>query len=67
MALKDKRKTLELTQKEAGRKIGLLPKTISALETHPERCTLESLFKLISALDLEIELHEKSQEQKGEW
>jgi len=56
VALKNRRKTLHLTQAQAGAKVGLLPKTISALENDPERCTLDSFLKLLSALDFELTL-----------
>ncbi len=49
-----------LTQKQAGTKVGLLPKTISGLESEPERSSIASLFKLLSALDLELVLQPKS-------
>jgi len=69
--LKNRRKSLELTQVETAKRVGLLPKTISALESSPERCSVESLFKLISVLDLELSLTEKSSRpedrQNGEW
>ena len=66
VALKNQRKTLLLT--EAAAKVGLLPKTISALENDPERCTLDSFLKLFSALDLELTLKpkEENESQKGE-
>ena len=70
MALKARRKELLLTQIEAGAKVGLLPKTISALESHPERASVASLFKYISALDFEVYLHRKNDREdteKGEW
>lgn len=70
-ALKNRRKELCLTQIEAASRIGLLPKTISALESSPERCSLESLLKLVSVLDLEITLKSKpdtpKDSLKGEW
>jgi len=53
-ALKDRRKSLGLTQVEAAARVGLLPKTISSLESSPERCSIESLLKLISVLDIEL-------------
>lgn len=59
-ALRDRRVERDLTQKEAGANVGLLPKTISALETTPGRATVESLFKLLSALDLELVVQPKS-------
>jgi HTH-type transcriptional regulator/antitoxin HipB len=50
-----------LTQKQAGLKVGLLPKTVSALELDPGRSSVASLFKLLSALDLELSLQPKNQ------
>ncbi|HKL58582.1 MAG TPA: helix-turn-helix domain-containing protein [Sphaerochaeta sp.] len=71
VALQSRRKTLNLTQVDAAAKVGLLPKTISALENNPERCTLDSFLKLLSALDLELTLKPKpirsDDSQKGEW
>ncbi|MGB4406997.1 MAG: helix-turn-helix domain-containing protein [Sphaerochaeta sp.] len=71
IALRNRRKTLQLTQAEAAAKVGLLSKTISALENDPQRCTLDSFLKLLSALDLELTLKPKSTSaadlQKGEW
>lgn len=71
VALRNRRKTLALTQAEAGVKVGLLPKTISALENDPERCTLDSFLKLLSALDFELTLKPKptrsNDSPKGEW
>ena len=69
--LKSRRKSLNLTQKQAGELVGLLPKTISALESHPERCSLESFFKLVSALEIEMLLQPKpvldEETEKDEW
>jgi HTH-type transcriptional regulator/antitoxin HipB len=39
--------------------VGLLPKTISALESDPERASVGSLYKLLSALGLELVLQPK--------
>ncbi|MEI6692062.1 MAG: hypothetical protein WCL43_05020 [Chlorobium sp.] len=51
------------------RRVACWKKTISALETIPERSSIESLFKLISALDLEMVLQPKSKDNagSGEW
>ena len=69
--LKSRRKSLNLTQKQAGELVGLLPKTISALESHPERCSLESFFKRVSALEIEMLLQPKprpdEETEKDEW
>ena len=65
------RKSRKLTQKSAGTLVGLLPKTISGLESAPEKSSLASLFKLLSALELEMVLRPKSRRggasQPGEW
>jgi HTH-type transcriptional regulator/antitoxin HipB len=69
--LKSRRKALKLTQKEAADLVGLLPKTVSALESDPDRCSLESLRKLLAALRLELVLTPKAEaadpDRKAEW
>jgi HTH-type transcriptional regulator/antitoxin HipB len=61
-ALRSQRSSKRLTQKVAGAPVGLLPKTVSALESSPQRSSVESLFKLLSALELELVLRPKSSE-----
>lgn len=58
-SLRSCRKSKGLTQATAAGRSGLLPKTISLLENHPEKCTVESLRKYISSLGLELILREK--------
>jgi HTH-type transcriptional regulator/antitoxin HipB len=58
--LRAQRTSKRLTQKAAGASVGLLPKTISAMESSPERSSVESLFRFLSALDLELVLRPKS-------
>ena len=53
-ALRSVRKTRGFSQDVAGKLVGLLPKTISALENHPGSATIDSLIKLLSALELEL-------------
>lgn len=53
-ALRSVRKSRGLSQSDTGKLVGLLPKTISALENHPSSTTLDSFLKLLSALDLEL-------------
>lgn len=57
--LRAHRKKKKLTQQLAGKDVGLLPKTVSALELKPEGSSIESLFRLLSALDLEMVVREK--------
>lgn len=67
--LKGWRKTRRLTQAEAATGVGLLPKTISALESNPDASSLASLFKLLSALDLELVIRPRpaGKSAVGEW
>jgi len=60
LALKSARNSLALTQAEAAGRVGLLPKTISALENHAESCSIESLLRLLSVLGLELTLTAKN-------
>jgi HTH-type transcriptional regulator / antitoxin HipB len=76
-ALKGGRKARKLTQAQAGKLVGLLPKTVSALEGDPDGSTIGSLLKMLSALDLEMTLRPKPSIRKkpdaagtapsGEW
>jgi len=59
-ALRNVRKAHGLSQDGAGRLVGLLPKTISALENRPGSATIDSLLKLLSALDLELVIAPKN-------
>jgi HTH-type transcriptional regulator/antitoxin HipB len=58
--LRGQRQAKKLTQKQAAALVGLLPKTISAMESDPERVSVGSLFKLLSALGLELMLQPKA-------
>jgi HTH-type transcriptional regulator / antitoxin HipB len=69
-ALKARRIISKATQQDVGRRVGLLPKTISALESTPERSSIESLLKLLSALGVELVLRDKEMgrpSEKSEW
>jgi len=66
-ALKSGRKTRGMTQQLVASRVGLLPKTVSALENSPDTSSIESLFKLLSALGLEIILRTKDDTPPGEW
>lgn len=61
-ALRDRRKQKKKTQVIAGAEVGVLPKTISALESRPGPGSIDSLFKLLSALNLELVLRPKEPE-----
>jgi HTH-type transcriptional regulator / antitoxin HipB len=59
--LRGHRQTLALTQREVASKVGLLQKTVSAVEIDPSSSSIATLFKLLSALDLEMVLEPKKQ------
>jgi len=66
--LRGQRKSQQLTQKDAAKMVGLLPKTVSKLELTAETATIESLFKLLSALELELVVRTRSANaQDKEW
>ena len=58
-ALRDRRKQRKKTQSTVGMDVGVLPKTVSALESKPGPSSISTLFKLLSALDLEMVLRPK--------
>jgi len=57
--LRGQRKTRKKTQASVAATVGLLPKTVSRLELATESATVESLFKLLSALELEMVIRSK--------
>ena len=69
--LKGRRVSLDLTQGKAGEKVGVLPKTVSAIENTPGGSTIDTFFKLLSALELELVLKPKevsaAKETELEW
>lgn len=64
-ALRAERKRAGKTQKTTAAAVGLQPKTVSALETDPGRCAVESLFRLAAALGLELVLRPKADERSA--
>lgn len=47
------------TQSELAKKVGLKQSTISNFENNPDKITLSTFFKMLQALDLNLEIHEK--------
>ena len=62
-----------LTQKEAGAKVGLKQSTVSAIESDSARTSVDTLYKLLSALELELVVRDKPSDRgpagsrKQEW
>lgn len=65
----DQRKAQQLTQKETADRVGIKQATISGFENNPDQCKVETLFKLLSALDLELHITRKGQspDKNQEW
>ncbi len=63
--IKDRRRQLGLSQTEASDLVGLSQKTISAFEIKPESTKLETFFKILSALNLEIHVVPKEKSNKS--
>ncbi|MGM0988640.1 MAG: helix-turn-helix domain-containing protein [Pseudomonadota bacterium] len=61
-AFKEARARSGLTQSEAAQAVGIKQATVSAFENHPERTRVETLFKLMAALGLEIQVTERDQD-----
>lgn len=58
--LRASRKAAAMTQADAGKRVGLQQKTVSRLESDQlGGCTVDSLFKLLAALDLECVVRPK--------
>jgi HTH-type transcriptional regulator/antitoxin HipB len=59
-ALKARRAKLKLSQTDVGAKVGIKQDTVSVLEIRTTSSSVESLYKALSALGLELVLREKS-------
>ncbi|MBP6597206.1 MAG: helix-turn-helix domain-containing protein [Arenimonas sp.] len=57
--LRGRRQSNGLTQRQAGAQVGLLQKTVSSLETEPSGSSIASLYKLLSALELDLVLEHR--------
>jgi HTH-type transcriptional regulator/antitoxin HipB len=64
MLLKDARNRRGLTQGEAGRRVGLTQPAISDIEAGKENLRVNTLFKLLAALDYEILIQPKETETR---
>jgi HTH-type transcriptional regulator/antitoxin HipB len=68
--LKSRRRQQGLTQAAAAAKVGLRQATVSLAETDASAATLDTLYKLLSALDLELVIRDRRPPRaraKREW
>ncbi|MFJ1268184.1 helix-turn-helix domain-containing protein [Legionella lytica] len=64
LLIKNQRKKLKLSQAEVGDLVGLKQKTISAIENAPKSVKLSTVFRILSALDLEMKISMKKEAEK---
>ena len=60
-ALRSRRATLKLSQANVGSRAGIKQDTVSTLEIHTPSSTVETLYKALSILGLELVVREKAQ------
>jgi HTH-type transcriptional regulator/antitoxin HipB len=60
------RKKLGLSQAEVGNRVGLKQKTISAFENKPESTKISTLFQILSAVNLDIDISPKDRTDTSE-
>lgn len=65
--LKGVRKNLGLTQDQVGQKVGIHQKEISKMENGMSRTSVERLYRLLSALELELVVRPRNIELEGGW
>ena len=64
--LNDQRKQLKMSQSEVADLVGLKQDTISKFENRPDNSRVDTLFRILSALNLNMILIEKEQESHKE-
>lgn len=73
LLISSQRKKLKLSQLAVGKLVGLKQQTISEFEIRPESTQIDTLFRILSALNLDIQLIAKDEtptiktQWKEEW
>ena len=62
-ALKAFRHDRKMTQKDVAEAIGIRQATVSLFESHPEQVKIETLFKILSALNTHIPIERREANQ----
>ena len=60
--IKDTRLNLAQSQAKVAKKVGIRQDTVSSFEQNPDSTKLETLFKILSALNLELEVKVRNSE-----
>ena len=62
------RRARRLTQGAVGKRVGIRQSSVSGLEANPAPASLSQVFKLLSALDLELVIRDRSKSTgKSDW
>lgn len=64
--LKQNRTTRQQSQTDVAKQVGIRQDTVSSFEKNPNSTKLETLFKLLSALNLELEVHTRDRQVKAD-
>ncbi len=64
-AVRNARKQRKLTQRETAERMGMKQSTVSEFENHPEGTRLGTLFKMLAALDLKLQVVNRRRENKS--
>jgi HTH-type transcriptional regulator/antitoxin HipB len=67
IAVRRQRKAKKLNQKEVGKIFNLEQSTVSTIERGAPGTRLETLFRLLASLDLEMVIRPKNHSKKGNW
>ncbi len=59
--LTDKRKQLKMSQSDVAELVGLKQDTISKFENKPDNSRIDTLFRILSALSIDINIENKNQ------
>lgn len=55
----------QLSQQSVAERVGIKQNTVSSFENHPEKSRVETLFRLLSALNLELSITERNKPPEG--
>lgn len=69
LLISNQRKKMKLSQASVGQLVGLKQQTISEFEIKPESTLLDTLFRILSALDLDMNVISKNEslDHKARW
>ena len=67
MIVINQRKKLKLSQSEVGKLVGLKQQTVSNFELYPQNTELDTLFRILSAVNLDIKTFARNEKTISKW